>query len=63
MRTLLLIITIVAFGAVPLGTLSVSAQESEGWVDEAWDNVARPTLGAPPEMLDELQNELASFGA
>jgi hypothetical protein len=63
MRTLLLIITIVAFGAAPLGTLSVSAQGSEGWVDEAWDNVARPTLGAPLEMLDEFQKGLATFGA
>jgi hypothetical protein len=32
-------------------------------VDEAWQNVARPTLGAPLEDLIEIQTRLATFGA
>jgi hypothetical protein len=63
MRSLLVAITVVLLAIAPLSSLTVWAQEGQGWVDEAWDNVARPTLGAPIEMLEELQNELASFGA
>ena len=56
----LLVITVVLLGVVPLGGLTVSAQEEP---DEAWNNVARPTVGAPLEMLDELQSNLTTLGA
>lgn len=60
MRSLLVIITVVLLGVAPLGGLTVWAQEEP---DEAWNNVARPTVGAPIEMLDELQSNLTALDA
>ena len=42
MRSLLVLFTVVLLGIAPLSDLSVSAQESQEWVDEAWRNVDRP---------------------
>jgi hypothetical protein len=60
MRNLLVAITVMLLAAAPLGSLTVWAQEEP---DEAWNNVARPTPGAPIEMLGDLQSNLTSFGA
>jgi hypothetical protein len=60
MRGLLVIFTIVLLGVAPLGGPTVWAQEN---TDEAWNNVARPTAGAPLERLDELYSNLNSLGA
>ena len=53
MRRLIFLAIVALLGVAPLGGLSVWAQ---GGPDEAWNNVARPTAGAPLEMLDGLQS-------
>jgi hypothetical protein len=60
MRGLLVIITVVLLGGAPLGGLTARAQ---GGPDEGWNNIARPTAGAPLERLDELYSSLNSLGA
>jgi hypothetical protein len=59
MRRLIVLAIVALLGVAPLGGLTVRAQEP----DEAWNNVARPTAGAPLEMLDELQSNLTTLGA
>jgi len=60
MRRLIVLAIVVLFAVAPLGGLTVWAQEEP---DEAWNNVARPTAGAPIEMLDELQSNLTALDA
>ena len=60
MRGLLVAFTVVLLGVAPFGGLTAWAQ---GEPDEAWSNIARPTAGAPLDMLDELHTNLTTLGA
>jgi hypothetical protein len=64
MRRLFVLVAVALLGTTPLAGWPVVAQEegSGEWVDEAWDNVARPTAGAPPELLDGLLNRSQEVG-
>ncbi len=53
MRSLLVAITVVLLAIAPLGSLSVWAEETEGYVDEAWLGVTINEDAAPMAQLDE----------
>ena len=60
MQRLFIFITVALLAVAPLGGLSSSAQEV---ADEDWDNVARPTLGAPLGALETLLETLRKIEA
>src|SRR5947208_780493 len=60
MRRFLVLALVGLLGIAPLSVRSVWAQ---GEPDEAWANVARPTVGAPLEQLDDLRGLLEQFGS
>jgi hypothetical protein len=53
MRSLLVAITVVLLAVAPLGSLTVWAQETDGFVDEAWLGVTIDVSAAPMAQLDE----------